>query len=400
MGNPRVLRLALIGLGLILGALLLRVGMSWFFDNFVQETREVRSGFQSEAWRNPLLAAERYLGRVGVEVESVSTSDLWRNLPDPGDTIVVYRYSPPVGEVRRQALRDWIEAGGHLIIEADDSVLIRTDMNGREKRPGTGRGGLLSELGVSLHQDDTVFIAKMLLQNKPTEIEFADFDGKVLVDFGAGGRYLEIDEEKAEPSEVVPCGKGYCVLQYDLGEGLVTVLSNIAFLNNHNIGKHDHALALALLSPDPPLKTWLVYDVEMPSLISLMWRNGPYALSALLLLLLLLLWQKGGRLGPLLPPLQQPRRNIDEHLWASAGFLWRIDRGKQLFLGNQQNLKQAWYAKHFLLRSMPRNESCAWIAARAGLSPEAVEQALYGTCGSEQEYIELSSYLQILRMAL
>jgi hypothetical protein len=181
---------------------------------------------------------------------------------------------------------------------------------------------------------------------------------------------------------------------------MVTVVNDISIVSNRNIGFYDHAMVLALLYPDPPKRTWLVYDVVMPSLFQLIWQHLPYALVALLLALLLWLWQRGARLGPLLPPLEQPRRNIDEHLQASAGFLWRIDRGEQLFLSNQRALKQAWFSKHFLLRSMPRNEGCAWIAARAGLSPQAVKRALYDACVTEQDFIELSSYLQILRMAL
>lgn len=399
MNNQRILRLALIGVGLIIGALLVRVGMEWFFSNFERVTYEDRGGFLPEAQRNPLLAAERYLKHVGAEVESLNTADLWRDLPDPGDAIIIYRYTPPAGRDRRQALRSWVEEGGHLIVAADDSVLVDTDEFGAGGVSPAGENNLLSELGVSVYRDDSDFGFEQLMGNEPVEVELSNFKEKISVDFRTL-RYLLVDEYGAEPMEAVPCGNGYCLLQFDVGRGLVTVVSDIRFINNKNIGDNDHALVLALLYPDPPRRTWLIYDVDMPSLLELMWDRLPYALSALLLALLLWMWQKGGRLGPALPPLQQPRRSIDEHLRASAGFLWRIDRGRQLFLSNQRALKQAWFAKHFVLRSMPRSESCAWIAARAGLSQEAVKRALYDPCGSEQEYIELSSFLQILRMAL
>jgi hypothetical protein len=399
MANPRIRNLLLIGLGLILVAVLYRIGMAWFLDNHVLEYYEERTGFEPEARRNPLLAAERYLKRVGADVESTSTTDLWRNLPAPGDAIIVYRYTPPAGEQRRQALRRWIGGGGHLIVEADRGLLVKTDEDGGRTRSDTGKADLLNELGISLHEHEGALFTELLHSDEPIEVQFQDSEEKIKVDFNTYF-YLLADDNKAEPSGKVPCGKGYCLLQYEVGEGMVTVVNDISFIHNRNIGYHDHALVLALLYPNPPKRTWLVYDVEMPSLFQLMWRHLPYALSALLVALLLWLWQKGGRLGPLLPPLEQPRRSIDEHLQASAGFLWRIDRGKQLFLGNQRALKQAWFSKHFLLRSMPRNEGCAWIAARAGLSPEAVSRALYDSCESEQDFIELSSYLQILRTAL
>ncbi len=399
MDKQRVFRLVMIGLGLIIGSLFLRVGINWFFDNFERATHEVRSGFLPEARRNPLLAAERYLKRINVDVKSINTTDLWRNLPSPGDTIIIYRYSPPAGETRRQALRNWIEAGGRLFVKADDSLLVKADISGRKQRPRADKNGLLAELGITLQQHDSNFYTSQLLNHGPTEVKFSDFKEKVLVDFNSY-RYLQVDNNKATPKEAVPCGKGYCLLQYELGNGLVTVTSDISFINNYRIGDDDHALFLSLLCPDPPRQTWLVFDVDMPSLIELIWKYAPQAMSALLVALLLWLWQRGVRLGPLLPPLQQPRRSIDEHLRASAGFLWRVDRGKQLFIDNQRNLKQAWFAKHFMLRSMVSRDSCAWIAARAGLSPEAVQRALYDTYSSEQDFIELTSYLQILRMAL
>jgi hypothetical protein len=399
MANPRILRLSLIGLGVIVGAVLLRIGMDWFMDNHELVYYETRSGFELEARRNPLLAAERYLQRIGADVESISTTDLWRDLPAPGDAIIVYRYTPPAGNERRQALRRWIGAGGHLIVEADKSLLVETDEDGRQLRSDTGKADLLKELGISLHEHEAAFFAELMRTDEPIEVQFQDSEENIQVNFSTY-RYLLADDTMAEPSGKVPCGKGYCLLQYEVGEGMVTVMNDISFISNYEIGDHDHAMVLAMLYPEPPKRTWLVYDVVMPSLFQLIWRHLPYAVSALLVALLLWLWQRGARLGPLLPPLDQPRRNIDEHLQASAGFLWRIDRGQQLFLGNQRALKQAWFSKHFLLRSMPRNEGCAWIAARAGLSPQAVNRALYDTCESEQDFIELSSYLQILRTAL
>ncbi|MEJ2529565.1 MAG: DUF4350 domain-containing protein [Gammaproteobacteria bacterium] len=399
MDNQRMLRLAMIGIGLIIGSLLLRVGINWFFDNFERATRVERSGFLPEARKNPLLAAERYLKSIGTDVKSINTTDLWRNLPSPGDTIIIYRYSPPAGELRRQALHNWVKQGGRLFVKADDSILVTTDMSGRKRVPRADENGLLFELGISLKQHDADFYTKQLINKGPAEVKFSSFKDKVLVHFNTH-RYLQIDENKASPKEAVPCGKGYCLLQYEFGKGLVTVTSDISFINNYNIDEHDHALALALLRADPPMQTWLVYDVDMPSLLELIWKYAPQAVSALLVALLLWLWQRGARLGPLLPSLQQPRRSIDEHLRACAGFLWRVDRGKQLFIDNQHNLKQAWFSKHFMLRSMASRDSCAWIGARAGLSPEAVQRALYGTFSSEQDFVELSSYLQILRMAL
>jgi hypothetical protein len=389
----------MIGLGVIIGALLMRVGVDWFLDNFERAVRKVHDGHLLEARKNPLLAAERYLKRIGTDVKSINTSDLWRNLPSAGDAIIIYRYSPPAGELRRKALRQWIEDGGQLFVEADESLFVRDDLKSVLQGSQIARGGLLAELGISLHYHDSDYYTKNLSNDKQIEIEFLDYKEKLAVDF-SGYSYLQIDKNIANPNEAVSCGKGYCLLQYKLGKGVVTVTSDISFVGNYRLGEHDHALVLAMLRPNMPSKVWLVFDVDVPPLTELIWKHGPHALFALLITVLLWLWRIGARLGPLLPPLQQPRRSIDEHLMANAGFLWRLDSGKQLFIDNQRNLKQAWFSKHFLLRSMDREESCVWIAARSGISPEEVWRALYDTYSSEQEFIELTSYFQRLKMAL
>lgn len=386
MHERRLVRL-IIGGVLSIGALL---AVIWFFNNFELAEREVIGGYSQEARRNPFLAAERFLARLGRDAASVSSSDLWRNLPASDDVLVVFRYVPPAGAERQQLLRDWIEAGGHLIVGADSTLRIGQD----HKIPG-----LLAELGVRVHEGEG---EQMFLPGRKSqvriEIEFADMERPVGVTMSTQ-RYLEDSEELAAVG--VPLEDGYGLLQYEVGEGLVTVLADNAFLTNHAIGDEDHALALALLvGVETVGKVWLVHDVVMPSLLDIIWQHASHALMALCIAVLLWLWKMGARLGPLLPPAQQPRRDISEHLAASANYLWRLDRAQKLFQHNRQRIEQAWLDKHYVLRAMQPAERCGWIAARSGLPPRAVERALYAEYAAESDFIELSSYLQVLRTAL
>jgi hypothetical protein len=181
----------------------------------------------------------------------------------------------------------------------------------------------------------------------------------------------------------------------------VTVLADNSFFFNQQIGAEDHALALALLvGANNDDKVWLVHDVSMPSLPELAWQNAPQALIAVAAATLLWLWSMGKRLGPQLPPAQTPRRDIGEHLAATAHYLWRLDRGTALLQANRARIEQAWLNKHYMLRTMSQQERCEWIAARSGLTPAIVERALYGAHSAESDFIELSSYLQILRASL
>lgn len=377
----------LVGGVLSIGAVL---ALIWFFNNFELAEREVVGGYSQEARRNPFLAAERFLQRIGRDAASVSSTDLWRNLPGSKDVLVVYRYVPPAGAERQQLLRAWIEAGGHLIVGADSTLRIGKEAD--RKIPG-----LLAELGVRVIEREQGFLPDIPLQAR-IEIEFAEVETPVGVTMSTQ-RYLEDTEDQA--SAGVSLDEGYGLLQYTLGEGLVTVLADNTFLTNRRIGDEDHALALALLvGTEPSGKVWLVHDVVMPSLLDLAWQHASHMLVALFAAVLLWLWKMGARLGPLLPPAQAPRRDISEHLTASANYLWRLDRTQTLFRHNRQRIEQAWLGKHYVLRAMEPAERCHWIAARSGLTPHAVERALYADYAAESDFIELSSYLQVLRTTL
>lgn len=379
MNSDRIARLIVAGVLAVVATL----AVFWFLRNFELATEEQRGGWSREAIRNPLLAAEHLLGRLGVNARSIPYGELWERMPGKNDTLVVYRYQPPAGDERRQQLRDWVESGGHLIVAADRSL----------DAAAVSRG-LLAELGVRRAKGD-------IAEGFETDLSI-DFEGsdKPVVVSVSNLHVLEDSDDNATAR--IPQGEqGYGLLQYEVGQGLVTVVSDIDFLGNENIADNDHALALALLVGVPhPGTVWLAHDVVMPSLLDLAWQHLPQALAAAALSLLLWLWYLGTRLGPMLPPAQAPRRDIGEHLGATANYYWRRDRARQIYGRNRDRVLQAWLAKHYLLRTLEPAERHAWIAARSGLSARAVERALAGEFAGEADFVEMSSYLQTLRAAL
>lgn len=301
-------------LWLLLGALLLALavkGWLWFGENFERRTKTVETGYSAAARRNPFLAAERYLRRLGVAAESRPGRGLLRALPSPEDTLIVNGLGP-MSKVRRDALRAWVEAGGRLIVEAidfvdDDGALPRDD--------------LLADLGVALLAADAA--------EGPTEVVadayFEGFPDAVEIGFLAG-YYLEDREELASGS-LFADGLAR-MLQYELGRGTVTVTSDNVFMTNEDIGNHDHALFLTLLAaPTGTGKVWLLYDSDVPGLTTLIWRSAPFAVISAALLVLVAVWHIGSRLGPLIGAPGRLRRDLLTHLQAGADFLWRHGRG-------------------------------------------------------------------------
>jgi hypothetical protein len=364
----------LAGLGVVLG-----IGFwLWFDASFERQWREVQVGSSAEARRNPFLAAERFLARLDVAVHSGTDLAPLRELPDPADLIVVDGL-PPLNAERGARLEAWVEAGGHLLVEA--VRLADTDAPDQATN-------LLRELGVVLRQADTAYaaedvIARVRLPGAPAPLEVAF----------AAPWYLE-DLAGTAVGEAVAAGKAR-LLQYQVGAGLVHVVSDTLWLTNDAIGDYDHALLLAQLAAERDT-VWLLHDASMPHLAVLLWRAAPAAMVSAALLLAALLWHLGGRLGPLLPEPPPGRRDLLEHLDAAGDFLWRHGRGGHLVRGTRRRVERDWLLRQPPLRRLDEAGRARRIAEQSRLPLSAVYAALYGPIGEIAELPEITATLQRL----
>jgi hypothetical protein len=197
----------------------------------------------------------------------------------------------------------------------------------------------------------------------------------------------------------VETDEGAHLLQFDIGQGKVTVLSDLVIFTNDQIGEHDHALFLARLANDLP-HVWLLYSSDMPSLIQLLWRHATALMISLCTLFVLLMWSLTQRSGPLLENRHEIRRNLMEHLTAVGHYLWRTDKAAETFKNAQAALEQSWLRRHPVLVNMQQAERCHWIADHIDMTQHAVERALYGSYQGEHEFIQVTAIQQKLVAAL
>ncbi len=369
-----------LGVGALLGLTLLAAW--WFSKNFERVEEDVRKGYSQEARRNPFLAAERYLARLQMNVTSVPGRDLLLNPPTETGTLIVNNFGPDLSDARQAAVVTWLRGGGHLIINAtefwDDDL-------------GKSGSRFLDSFGVRLHWSDAD------VERIITKVSFDGYDEPVEVDFSP--RYY-LDDTRDEADGAVSGGAGYYLLQYDVGDGLLTVTSDNDFLTNSEIGEYDNALYLGLLVIDADEPVWLLYDTNMPSLLALLMQNAPQAITSLAVLVFLYLWYLICRLGPLQEPPGRKRRDLMEHMDAMASYAWRLDRAKSLVANTQTRIEEAWMRKHYYLHSLERSHRSAWVAERAGLSASQVEQALFGSVDDERSLIETAKFQQQLSSRL
>ncbi len=292
---------------------------------------------------------------------------------------------------RRLALHRWIEGGGRLIVEAM-ALWEEPDL------PGSRRDDFLDRYGVRLMRRQEPESGQAVEEEVVGEVSFEDYPLPLKVGFSPAF-YLE--DASAEASAGIVAGERFRLLQYQIGDGMLTVTSDNRFLTNPHIAEHDHALFLTLLaSPPDDGKIWLLYDSAMPWLGELLWHHAPLALVSFLSLVFLFLWNLGARQGPLLPHPAGDRRDLLAHLQASADFLWRHEQGGQLTKVTRERVEQAWLRRHPSLRKLDRAERAGWIAGRAGLVPAAVHRTLYPSTVDASDLVPDAALLQSLWRSL
>lgn len=389
MSTPKINQLAL---GLF--SLILIGGFVWWFQaNYERVTEEVRSGMSAEAKRNPLLAAEWLLDRLGQQTESRSGRQLLIHPPEESGVMLIRDLGAPLPQNRVDELLSWVEAGGQLIVSPgrlqDDDI----------------RQPLLESFGVDFIRLEGLDELQWL-QQELTDGESEPETSEILLP-GEGQTALEVVFDSDRWFEVdydyeywqAPGEEAPHLLIFALGEGYVTFLSDSDFLDNEHIGEFDHAPLLAELAAGPD-RVWLLYSSQMPSLVELIWRWAPYLVVSLGLFTMLLIWRMSRRSGPQVTTLQGQRRDLLEHLQAAAEYNWRIDPSSGLLQQARKQVEKRWMVAHPQLQRLDPPARCAWLAERTGMTAEAIDLALYREGADGGQLVKITANLQRLLAAL
>ncbi|MCJ8269170.1 MAG: hypothetical protein MJK04_07175, partial [Psychrosphaera sp.] len=116
-------------------------------------------------------------------------------------------------------------------------------------------------------------------------------------------------------------GYGLQLLQLTVGEGKLTVLTDMKLWTNSKLACFNNAYLLQELIR-PGKKTWLLFHEDMPSLWTLLWQKNHTLVVSALTLLAFWIWSQTLRFGPLTIVVNTVRRNFIEHIEASARYRW------------------------------------------------------------------------------
>jgi hypothetical protein len=394
----------------------------------------------SEVLRNPQYALGLLAERLGSRVETHAQLPAEGLPPAAGGTLWLAMPGQLLGAARVQEIRQWVEAGGTLVIapaevavfegdplaalgEIEFVVVEESDEEGEgegetdaEAKASTTEGRTAADAEADADADADADVAQDLERNTDANVDAnpaADADTE---DSNPAG--TDASEETAAPAvcdadgyrrfgSAFPLGDGHyawaapredvfvtsarndargelctgsaCHAQrIALGNGEILALADPSIFNNAQIGHLDHALlARNMLSLQPGTTLWIVHDETVPGIATLIWQHAKAALFSALAALVLWLLAASGRFGPLLPSPVPQRRRLAEHVQAAGEWLARQDAQGALWQGAHDAFWRRFLRRHPQARDAGRDARIDLLARHSGLSREEIIRHLH-----------------------
>ncbi len=405
------------------------------YYEYVEE--EIDLGWGKEAQRNPFLAAQLLLHNKNTPVTNLDRYPDIASLPVE-DTLIMTDSKQVYSDRLISPLINWIEQGGHLIVGASSSSLegrdpllsyldlsiIETECdceiadfsdifsqgsnennteqeeeNEEDKQPNFSEqlknfndmvdNGTAE--AITKKENDAAIVDPQTPKEQLTHLTFTGFDAKIKVDFNSNFsldhpyfHWNEADSDNENEAEVFEglkpiywVGDNYGVhfVQFELGNGLVSILSSSRPFKTEHIGHFDHAYFLSVIS-NGSTQVNILYGVIMPSLRALITQYAPELLFSFCLWLLGWILYRWQRFGPTFHELTTIRRSLKEHILASAEFIWHSADKQNLILPIQKSIHHNAAIQLAGYEGMNTEGKCLLLCDLTGLSKEAIGLSL------------------------
>ncbi|MGR3888955.1 DUF4350 domain-containing protein [Pseudomonas sp. 1152_12] len=381
----------LVWIGALL-ACLLGVGAFYAWQKAIPYDEVVDRGPSPQARQNPYLAAEYFLREQGLAVAHANSLERLSNLPAKGNSLLLLGERSNMTPRQVDQLLAWAKSGGHLLVVAE--ALWDEE---------TGKSGdvLLDRLNIHQLMSDIFDEPAASRKKKAPDLT------KLYVDNETAPAYFSFDTafNLTDPEHVAQfsanSAKSSHLMQRDLGHGTVTIVTDSDLWKTPAIGKHDNAWLLWYLNQGTDVT--LLFNSDGDNLLTLLLRYFPQALVALVALITLALWQAGMRQGPIQAPAPKARRQLQEHLKASADFLMRRSGQGALLQALQRDVQRAARRRHPGFEHLETAEQWQVLERLTRQPSHIVSQALGPLAAkrlSSADFSRQVACLQTLRNAL
>ena len=320
--------------GLLLVCLLAAAGF-YAWSKATPYDEVIDRGPSPEAQANPYLAAEHFLRKQGLPVDHAFGLDRLADLPSEHHSLLLLTERSNMSPRQVEQLLDWTGSGGHLLVVAE--ALWDEE---------TGKSGdlLLDRLQIRQVLSDEPEEPAPARKKKTPDLTRLYIDNETAPAYFGFDTAFNLTDPKHLAQFSANSARSSHLMQLDLGQGRVTVITDSDLWKTANFGKHDNAWLLWYLTQGTAVT--LLANGDVDDLFSLLLRYFPQALVALTALIALALWHAGMRQGPIQAPAPKARRQLQEHLKASADFLLRRNGQRTLVQALQRDILRAARRRH------------------------------------------------------
>ncbi|SEE89541.1 DUF4350 domain-containing protein [Pseudomonas migulae] len=386
--NRRVWLAAGVFIAVLLGAL-----SFYLYARATPYQADIDHGPSPEAQANPYLAAEHFLRKQGLTVSHANSLDILPTLEPRQRSLLLLGDRSGMTPRQIDQVLNWTRAGGRLLFIAEslwdeklgqsndlllDRVQVHQSLSKDLKDPPT-----------DIEKDPYPKLTKLYLENEDAPA-YATFDTA-----------FHLEDPKNLAQAWANSGKATHMMQLSHGLGSIIVVTDADLWKTPAIDRYDNAWLLWYLTADTNVT--LLFNTDHDSLLTLLLRYFPQALVALMALIGLGLWHVGVRHGPLIEPAPRARRQLHEHLRASADFMWRHTGQASLLQALQHDILRRVRRRHPGFEHLGVAEQWLVLARLTGQPTRAISQAMSPRPKQRLSSVEFSrqvAHLQTLRNAL
>lgn len=417
------------------GLAIISIGLIVFCATYMIESYETKiwTGASPEARRNPFLAAQRFLETRSVDVVETTQNLDFKNIPTDQTIILTKVDSMLVSASKIDDALDWIKRGGYMIVgvgteiegqssilkhfevepealevEVEDAFIDDDDMTTSERlrklneeieekqkqeaeanaKTNEGSSEKNSSQENSNETDDNIESESSLFEllNQDYHHEYytlsVDLEDDLYVaaldDIVLNHALIydyDADESLTRPNYTLNTWasdeNGTRLLQFYYGEGSFLALSSSDLWTNDHIGLGDHAYLLSYLVPDnSQLK--IFYNIESPTLFTIIYRYFYELVWCALALLALWLWYRGIRTQRVHPIPSSGRRIFADHLRSSAEFLTRTKQYSALLAPIKDDIELQLRTQYPNFKTLDESTQVAILTEQSGLKKSLV----------------------------
>ena len=405
-------KLSMLIIGLLI-SLIIGYGIYDFYQTHEYKEKTIHTGYRGEARSNPFYASRLFLKRMGIPAETINSVQKLNVLPDTDTVLLITTQRKTLSPERTQELIDWVQAGGHLIAQATRNWKYSGKQKKKSKQAQNDispdplqrymgvRTGSRTPFEDLLDKAENDLIDELLDsaedKKKTRLLRLKNAPEKLAIE-SQRFRPILLDDDVKDITEAIKIGNDNFIVRQHIGDGMITLVSDLSFLRNRKIEAADHAEILWYLihglrpSLEQPKDVWLIHNDEMPSLFTLLWQHAWTLMLSLLMLFIAWLMMSTRRFGPLIPKAEQNRRSLTEHITSSGNFYWKNNKQQTLIDSARQALVKRLTQVYPGWAQRSQQEQIKLLAEQLSMTPDAVQRLLYA-----QDIEKADDFTQLIR---